>query len=59
MINPIDLVKQGVSFYIDPGSITMIIQVAIVSAIAGIFTLKVFWNRIRAFLVKLFKRSDD
>lgn len=59
MTNPVDLIRQGVSGYIDPGSITMVIQIAIVCAVTGLFMLRVFWGRIKAFLIRLFRKKGD
>ena len=50
----LDSAISSVRYYIDPGTGSLIIQIAIASLISGLFMLKVFWVRIRQFIGKLF-----
>ena len=60
MINPQLLNMPPVINYIDPGTLTMVIQVLIASAIAGAFMIRGFWERIKRVIgrviAKLWKR---
>lgn len=58
MLN-LHLVAQGVKAYIDPGALTMLLQVLIAGAITGLFMLKVFWGKVKAFFIRLFARGND
>ena len=51
MINPQLLGVLPVSAYIDPGTLTLIVQVLIAGAIRGLFLIKGFGGRVKAFLV--------
>lgn len=46
-------VLSSVRYYIDPGTGSLIIQVAIASFVGGLFMLKVFWGRVKLFLKKV------
>ena len=43
--------------YLDPGTGSMILQIVIATFISMLFTLKIFWKRIVAFLKKI-RRSN-
>ena len=45
--------------YLDPGSGSIIIQVVIAVAVGGLFAVKLFWYRIKAFLKSLFSRGRE
>lgn len=49
--------------YLDPGAGSQMLQFLLAGLLAGLFALKMFWQRIRSFLSKLFSRgpnsSDD
>ena len=56
------LTSQDVHAYIDLGTGSIIIQVLIASLIGGLFLLKVYWGKVKAFIRNLFskaRRSDD
>ena len=57
MINPQLLGVLPVSAYIDPGTLTLIVQVLITRAIGGLFLIKGFGGRVKTFLVGLFRRN--
>lgn len=45
--------------YIDPASGSIIIQVLLGFLVGGMVTLKIFWNRIKTCLKKLFRRKHE
>ena len=47
------LVSQDVHAYIDAGTTALIIQFLIAGAVGGLFLIKVFWTKVKAFFVKL------
>ena len=59
MIKVADLVVSQVVLYIDPGAGTIIVQILIAGAIAGLFMLKVLWRKCKVFLTRLFRRGND
>ena len=44
--------------YLDPGSGSYIFQILIATLVGAAFLVKVFWQRIKAFFVRLFGRGD-
>lgn len=56
------LVSQAVQAYVDPGTITLIIQVIVASSVAGLVMVVAFWRRVKAVFTKLiarFRRGSD
>ena len=51
------LTSQDVHAYIDPGTGSLIIQVLIASFVGGLFLLKVFWGKVKAFFKNLFSKA--
>jgi len=49
--------QPTVAPYIDPGTGSLIIQMAIGMAVGGLVTLKVFWKRVTVFCKNLVDRS--
>jgi len=50
--------------YIDPGAGSYMLQFAVATALAGAYTLKVYWRRLRSSFSRLFRKepphdSDD
>ena len=47
--------------YLDPGTGSYIFQILIAGLVGGLFAIKIFWKRIKAFLKKIFSKeeSDD
>lgn len=56
-VTVIPLILQNIHSYIDPGTGSLILQVAISSFIGGLFIIKVFWKRVSAFLRNLFFKN--
>ncbi len=48
------LAAYSIHAYIDPGTGSLIIQVLIASFVGGLFLIKVFWRKVKAFFGKLF-----
>jgi len=44
--------------YIDPGSGSYFLQLLIAGLLAGLYSLKIYWAKVRDFLSKLFKWRD-
>jgi hypothetical protein len=53
----IPLTLPNIHNYIDPGTGSLILQIAISSLVGAFFLLKVFWGKVTAFLSRLFSRS--
>ena len=47
---------QDVHAYIDAGTGSLIIQFLIAGAVGGLFLIKVFWTKVKAFFGNLFSR---
>jgi hypothetical protein len=43
--------------YIDPGTGSYVIQILIAAFVSISFAVKIFWKRIKAFFLKLFKKD--
>ncbi len=48
---------ETIDAYLDPGTGSIIIQVVIGVAVGGLFTIKIFWTRIKTFFKNLFSRG--
>lgn len=48
---------QTTEAYLDPGTGSLIIQVVIGVFVGGLFALKIFWNRIKAFFKNLTSKA--
>jgi hypothetical protein len=44
--------------YIDPGSGSYILQLALALIFGSLFAIKLFWSRIKGFLKRLFSRGE-
>ena len=52
--------QTAYTYYLDPGTGSIIIQVIIAALIGGLATVGVFWNRTKAFFRNLFiRRKHD
>ena len=51
------LLTGGVSEYIDPGTGSLIIQIVIAGFVGGVFLLKVYWRRVKAWFSR--GKKDD
>ena len=56
-VSLLPLTLQNIHAYIDPGTGSLIIQILIASFVGGLFLIKVFWGKIKAFLNNLFSRA--
>ena len=58
------LAALGLSFpapacaYLDAGTGSMILQVAVAAFFGAIFTLKIYWKKVKIFCSGLFKKSN-
>ena len=43
--------------YLDPGTGSYFIQIALAAIVGALFAVRLFWGRIKAFFQKLFSRS--
>jgi len=53
------LLSRTAAAYIDPGTGSYVLQIAIAFLVGLAFSIKVFWKRIAAFLQKLFARKTS
>lgn len=56
MISPSELMHSVVKYYIDPGTGSLVIQFLIAGIVSGLFLLKLFWAKVKAFLSRVFKK---
>ena len=54
---PLIFAAYNIHAYIDPGTGSVIIQVLIASFVGGLFLMKVFWGKVKAFFNNLFSRA--
>ncbi len=54
---PLIFAVYNVHAYIDPGTGSLIIQILIASFVGGLFLIKVFWGKVKAFLSNLYSKS--
>ena len=45
--------------YIDPGTGSIILQVALGAFVAGLVTIKIFWNRLITWMKKVFRHQGE
>lgn len=45
--------------YLDPGSGSYLLQLLIAAALGGLFALRIYWKRVKGFLLKLFGRGEQ
>ncbi len=45
--------------YIDPGTGSYILQMALAFLLGALFALKMFWQNVKAFFVRVFSRRSD
>ncbi len=50
---------QEAHAYLDPGTGSYILQMAIAALLAGLFSIKLFWNKIKIFFKNLFSRDKN
>ncbi|MDH5695679.1 MAG: hypothetical protein OEZ00_03610 [Dehalococcoidia bacterium] len=49
--------SQNIHAYIDPGTGSLIIQVLIAAFVGGLFLIKVFWRKVKAFFSNFFSKA--
>ena len=54
---PLLFISQDIHAYIDAGTGSLIIQFLIAGAVGGLFLIKVFWKKVKAFFSNLFSRA--
>lgn len=45
--------------YLDPGSGSLMLQMMIGAALGAMFTVKLYWKKLKAFLAGVFKGKND
>ena len=55
-VSLLPLTFQDVHGYIDAGTGSLIIQLLIAGAVGGLFLIKVFWTKVKAFFLNLSSR---
>jgi predicted ABC-type exoprotein transport system permease subunit len=53
------LLAQPAYAYLDPGTGSYFLQILAASILGALFTLKLFWGRLKTLLKKLFQRKDE
>lgn len=53
----ISVFPTGSYAYLDPGTGSYIFQLLIAGAIGGLFTLKIYWNKITAYFKNIFSKE--
>ena len=53
------IVPNPVYAYLDPGTGSMLIQMIIGGIVAALFTIKMYWYRLKEFIKKIFGRSNQ
>ena len=51
--------SQSAVAYLDPGTGSFMIQMLIAGIMGALFTIKLYWFRLKAFLTRLFGRDTD
>ena len=51
--------SQSAVAYLDPGTGSFMIQMLIAGIMGALFTLKLYWYRLKAFLARLFGRDTE
>ncbi len=56
-LSPLIFAAYNIHAYIDPGTGSLIIQLLIASFVGGLFLMKIFWGKVKAFFNNLFLRG--
>ena len=56
MMNLAPIASQSWVMYLDPGTGSLIIQVLIASFLGGLFLLKVYWKKVKAWFKRIKSR---
>lgn len=43
--------------YLDPGTGSYVLQIVLAAVLGGLFAIKLFWHRIKLFLMRIFSRK--
>ena len=52
------ILSQNAFAYLDPGTGSYVFQVLVAAFIGGLFTIKIFWQKIKKFFSNLFSRKQ-
>jgi hypothetical protein len=52
------LLLQNAFAYLDPGTGSYIFQVLVAAVIGGLFTIKIYWRKIKDFVINCFSRKQ-
>lgn len=50
---------KRVDAYLDPGTGSYLLQIAVAALFGGLFFIKTFWSRIKHFIQNLFNRKEN
>ncbi len=53
------ITSREVSAYLDPGTGSFIFQLIVGALLGGIFTIKIYFKKIKLFFVKLFTKKNN
>ena len=53
------ILSQNAFAYLDPGTGSYVFQVLVAAFIGGLFTIKIFWQKIKNFFGNLFSRKQE
>jgi hypothetical protein len=53
------LLLQNAFAYLDPGAGSYIFQVLVAAVIGGLFTIKIYWRKIKGFVINCFSKKQE
>lgn len=53
------LLLQNAFAYLDPGTGSYVFQVLVAAVIGGLFTIKIYWRKIKDFVINCFSRKQE
>ncbi len=53
------LLIQNAFAYLDPGTGSYIFQVLVAAVIGGLFTIKIYWRKIKDFVINCFSKKQE
>jgi O-antigen/teichoic acid export membrane protein len=53
------LYSRQIYAYIDPGTGSFVLQAIVAAVVGSLFTVKLYWGRIRDYIVRRFSRSGQ
>ncbi|MGO9139576.1 MAG: hypothetical protein ACLQBC_18175 [Syntrophales bacterium] len=51
--------SQDAFAYLDPGTGSYVFQVSIAAFLGGLFTIKIYWQKIKDFFINLFSKKRE